>query len=466
MRFYFITLLLIGCLSVVQSQEESIILVDILVEGNGRTRKGVVLRELPFVVGDTIALTELPDRLREAELQLMNTGLFTNVEISYADWKGMTNEVSLRVTVAEDWYLYPVPTFELADRNFNVWWTEMNRALNRINVGGEFTHQNFTGRADRFKIGAEWGYTRTFSVAYDLPYMGGSDNWGISFDASFKQNREVNYMTQLNKHRFFNDPSFIYQEYYSGMELSFRPKLYTRHNWLLGYQRNTVDESIIERNADFFGFGQSKQRFFSLSYRLVTDRRDIRAYPWQGNYVSFEVEKDGLGIYDDRNTLTVQSNYRHYFPIGKAQRLSFGFVASGKLSLIRGNQAYNYNRALGYGVNSLRGYEFYVVDGLDLALLKTSLRVRLFDQSINFGKLVPIRAFRQMPIKTYFGVYGDTGFAHDPFFGAENPLNDRLLYGGGAGFDIVIYYDKVIRLQYNLNHLRETGFFLKLDLNI
>ncbi len=467
MRFKWIVFLILGFGGYLQAQDDTVQLVDIQVEGNGLTRTGVILRELPFAIGDVVSLDVLPQRLREGELQLMNTGLFTAAEITYANWEGETNDVTLRVVVSENWYIYPVPTFELADRNFNVWWTEQNRSLDRINVGGEFTHQNFSGRADRLKVGAEFGYTRTFSLGYDLPYVGPNRNWGISVDANFRQNREINYKTKYNKHQFFNDPSsFIYQEFFTGLEAAFRPKLYTRHSWRVGYQRNTVDDSILERNTDFFGSGQQKQRFLSISYRLVTDRRDVRSYPWKGNYTSIEMIKDGLGLFGDRNTFTVSGNYRQYFPLGKQNRWSLGMIASGKLSVIRSHQAYNYHRALGYGVNSLRGYEFYVMDGLDLALLKTSLRFRLFEERLSFGKLVPIRAFRTMPVRAYFGIYGDTGFAHDPHFHSNNPLNNRLLYGGGLGIDLVMYYDKVIRLQYNMNHLQEAGFFLKLDLNI
>ena len=47
-----------------------------------------------------------------------------------------------------------------------------------------------------------------------------------------------------------------------------------------------------------------------------------------------------------------------------------------------------------------------------------------------------------------------------------NALSNRLLWGGGIGLDIVLYYDKVIQIEYSFNDLMENGYFLHLNLNI
>ena len=39
-------------------------------------------------------------------------------------------------------------------------------------------------------------------------------------------------------------------------------------------------------------------------------------------------------------------------------------------------------------------------------------------------------------------------------------LNNRMLYTGGMGFDIVSFYDTCIRLEYSINQLGQKGLFL------
>ena len=136
------------------------------------------------------------------------------------------------------------------------------------------------------------------------------------------------------------------------------------------------------------------------------------------------------------------------------------------MSLIRQRQPYYDNRALGFGDDFLRGYEYYIIDGLDMAYLKANLRFQLLNKEINVGKWVFIKQFRRMPIKTYLSINNNFGFANDPFDNGENFLNERLLWGGGLGIDFVLYYDKVFRVEYSFNHLLENGLFLHLNLNI
>ena len=65
-----------------------------------------------------------------------------------------------------------------------------------------------------------------------------------------------------------------------------------------------------------------------------------------------------------------------------------------------------------------------------------------------------------MPLKVYLALNSDWGYVSDPFFKDSNPLANRLLIGGGLGLDFVLYFDKIIRIEYNFNHLGENGLFL------
>ena len=39
-------------------------------------------------------------------------------------------------------------------------------------------------------------------------------------------------------------------------------------------------------------------------------------------------------------------------------------------------------------------------------------------------------------------------------------LDNKFIYGTGMGLDFVTYYDKVLRLEYGINDMGETGLFI------
>lgn len=439
----------------------------ITVEGNKKTKDEIILRELRFSAGDSIPVRALDTLIRESEQLIMNTSLFNGASISiYPCETCPPNNVIVYVLVEEAWYLYPVPIFELADRNFNVWWVEQNRSLQRINFGSEFAHTNFTGRMDRLKVGAKYGYTHNYSLKYSLPYINKKQTLGISADISYSKNREVNYATDGNKQLFYRDSNdFVYNAFRSVAGVTYRPGLRAFHNFYLGFYQNHLSDFVAgELNPEFFLNGHDTQRYFSFTYEFTYDERDIRPYPLSGRYISLRLEKDGLGIYNDRNSMTLFAYYDQYFPF--SQKLSLALKTGGKASLIRTQQPYNDNRAVGFGRNHLHGYEYYIVDGLDMGFVKTNLRFQVMKEELNFGKFVPINQFRKMPVKLYFSVNSDWGYVNEPFANGNNFLVNQLLWGYGVGLDFVFFYDKVFRIEYSFNHLMEKGIFLNMNLNI
>ncbi|MEL6393589.1 MAG: POTRA domain-containing protein, partial [Bacteroidota bacterium] len=147
-----------------QSMADSVYVELVEIIGHKKTKPGVIFREMPFGRGDCLPLAEMDGLIQEAQDNLMNTGLFTRAEIKVAKWESPGNRVTFELLIEEAWYIYPVPVFELADRNFNVWWSEQNRSLDRVNFGLKFTHYNFSGRRDRLKLNFQYGYTREYAI--------------------------------------------------------------------------------------------------------------------------------------------------------------------------------------------------------------------------------------------------------------------------------------------------------------
>lgn len=449
------------------AQEAYVVVDSIAIEGHRRTNVQVILRELPFQIGDTILLKNLEERLEWGKQQVLNTGMFREGQISHYNSVNNPNHIRVVLQLAESWYIYPTPYFELADRNFNVWWFDQNRSLDRIIYGMDFVHRNFSGNRDRFQIKFTNGYTRNYTLSYRLPFINRKKTFGIDAGVSFAQNREINYSTKDNRQQFFKDEGhFAYQRFRSRFSLVYRPKLREQHEFKLSFEQNRVADYVAkDLNPDFFLQGRSLQRYLSLSYYYTFDSRDCRPYPLSGQYFSAALEKHGLGIVsNDRNSFTFTSRYAQFLPL--SDRWYFSFIGRTKFSFIRSQQPYNDNRAIGYSENDLVGYEYYVIDGLDMGVINTSFRFKLAEKRVNFGKIIPIERMRVLPFKLYLAINNDIGYVNSPFDFGDNSFTNRMLWGKGIGLDAVFFYDKVFKIEYSFNHLWEPGVFFHFNMNI
>lgn len=443
---------------------DTVTIVDIFLRGHKRTRDGVVFREMTFSKGARIAQENLEEEIALSYAALMNTALFASVDISHSDSLLGPGNIQVFIDIRETWYIYPVPVFSLADRNFNVWWRDQNHSLDRVNIGAKLAYYNFTGRRDRFKIGYTTGYTRKYEAGYRLPYLNKAKNIGIDLGYGFSQRREQNYQTFANQQEFFEDEEqFVFKGTSIDLSLNYRKRLYVTHTFRTGYRSTEIADTIAILNPDFFDEGSNSQKYYKLEYSFQSDRRDVRNYPWKGHFVSASISKDGLGITGERNALTAGLSVRKFWPIG--EKLSFNVGLAGKYSLIRTRQPFLENRAIGFGSNGLVGYQFYVVDGLDMAIWRFGVRRQLFKTDFDLGKLVFIDAFRYIPVRVLLAFQFNQGIANAPFVGESNELNNTLLTGASFGLDVVLFYDMVGSLQYNRNHLGESYTLLAFNIN-
>ena len=448
-----------------QSTSEYIYIDSISLSGNKKTKTKVLLRELEFAVGDSIALIELSETLKRNEFLLLNTGLLVLAQMNVKNWQRPSNKVCITIEVSETWYIYPIPVLSLADRNFNVWWEEHNRSINRINFGMNLYWSNFTGNRDFLKMTFQYGFTQKYELDYAFPYINKKQTLGINGNIFYARNRNVNYLTQASQQVFFKDESsFLLKRFRLNLKFTYRPLLRAYHRFGIRYQHNTVDERIAqELNPDFFLQGQSKQEYFSMFYSYTYDNRNFRAYPTNGNFFSAHFQKSGLGITQQRNNLTLTLQYRHYFFL--SNKWSLEWLSKSRLSFIRIQQPFFNGKGLGYGEDYLRGYEFYVIDGEDFLYTKPTLRFNLLNRILNWGKIMFLNPFKIMPLKIYLKMYGDAGAVNQPFYKANNPLSNRFLYSGGLGLDVLIYNDKMLQFEYSVNHLGKHGLFLHWNVN-
>ncbi len=419
---------------------------------------------MDFQIGDTIQLGNLSNRLAKNQTLLLNTSLFLDVEINVGEWDA-ANHITIIINVKEAWYIYPIPIFELADRNFNVWWQQYNHSFKRVDYGVRLYHSNVSGRRDLLKGVIQLGYTQKYELEYTLPFINEAKTFGLNTNFLFTRNKEVGIRTLENDVQFYRDDNrHLLRRYRFGVGSTYRPGLYESHKIEATYFHRNVADSIHILNPDFFLDGKSKQQFFSLSYTYQLDKRDIRAYPLKGHFAEGVITKEGFGIFKGRNALFLTGTFAEYLQFGKKKKYSLALLSKGRVQLQRQKPDYYNNKALGYEEDFIRGYEFYVIDGLDYAYLKSSIRYEILNKKIKWGKIMPLKSFKLMPFQLYLSINSDLGYVNDPYYNIGNPLSNELLWGGGIGIDFVIYIDKVIQVEYSTNRLGEKGVYLHFSL--
>lgn len=441
--------------AIVYSTHQSLELVKIEIEGNNKTQPFVIKRELSFKEGDNINLEEIENRLERDRQNVFNTALFNKVDI-HPELHG-TDGMIIRIVVDERWYLFPLPIFELVDRNFNEWWFDHGRDLRRTIYGFYFSQKNFRGRKEELRILTQFGYTQKFEISYDIPYISIRETEGVKFSVSYSNNKSTSYSSFGNKLQFAGIENLIRQRFEASIRLNFREGIYFSNSLEAAYNYNTIHDTISQLNPDYFGDGSNIQQYLMLNYSLTYNRRDIKAYPLNGYYFAFNAQKVGLGIYNDVNILRISSNFHKYFDLGS------NFYFSSRLKgfhSIPEKQPFNLINGLGYSQTFVRGYEHYVVDGSSYALVKTTFKKQLFSFEQDLSKIISVKQFQKLPLAAYFKIFFDAGYVdnHDPEF--VYPLANQFLFGTGVGIDFVSFYDNVFRIEYSMNRMKEHGLFL------
>ncbi|MFN4081910.1 MAG: BamA/TamA family outer membrane protein, partial [Saprospiraceae bacterium] len=436
----------------------------IVVKGNKRTKAEAIVRELELAPGDSLKIADIESVLHRNSLRLMNLRLFARAEIRIAHWY-QDNCLELEVQLEETWYLYPIPVFELADRNFNIWWDEFNASFSRVNYGLDVTDMNFSGRGDPLKVTAIFGYSNRFVLSYRQPFLNRKGTLGLQTSFNYTRTHETPITTTGNRLLFFNDVErWSIRRLQADVTLEYRPRLLNTHFFGLAYQNLRVLDTVAAVNPDFFLNGGTRFRLGALNYRFEYDNRDVRRYALRGAFVRAEALLMGLLPGDSWRGLRLSAHGEKYLPFGG--RWSGAMAMSAGVSIPRNKPPYLLNSALGYGQQFVRGYQYYVVDGLDFALVKTQVRYKILKTEINLDRLSPIKAFGRMPLRVFAAAHQDLGATHDPHYRVGNPLANRLLWGCGVGLDFVLYYDMLFRIEYSRNHMGEYGFFIQVSTGI
>ncbi|MCX6290391.1 MAG: hypothetical protein NT126_01350 [Bacteroidetes bacterium] len=431
------------------------IVTDIIIIGNKITRSSVILRELTFHKGDTLNPLLFERVFTRSEDNLLNTSLFNSAHVTAL--VNDRNSASVYIILAERWYIFPFPIFEIVDRNFNEWWR--TKDFSKINYGGIITWNNFRGRNETVGMTLRMGYTQRISFFYSIPFISKQQKSGLSFAFAYSRNHETAFESDQNDLVYFKDHvNFSRKDISASVQYTYRKGLYQTHVLEAGFKHAEVEDTVVKLNPDFFSHDQKSEKYFIARYIFRIEHRDLVAYPLQGSYFETEVTKMGLGLLkDDIDFSYLSAVYKRYWKLGG--KFYFSSSLYGKISDSNPQPFYNIG-GLGFGSIYLRGYEYYVVLGNRYGLLKTNLKFELMPTHTVHAGMIPLEKFATIPYAFYINVYADAGYANDDRYFVKNSLANSWLYSGGAGIDLVTYYDLVFRLEFSVNKFGESGIFL------
>lgn len=447
----------------ISGQIDFVIIDSVHISGLHKTKKIVVTQEIDLHPGDTIAIDQLANRMAMNEKRLQSIGLFTLANINVKNWNTDINTCNIHIQVQENWFIYPYIIFELADRNFNVWRREFNYSFNRVNYGIAFNHINFSGQKDKLKLKIQGGFVRKLELFYDFPYLW--ENWGLSTNVLYSENREVAYASINNKPTFYRNPDEkkVFFQHRASMTLLHRTNPRHFQSLRLEFQNFSADKFITqELNPKYFGNGKTSINMFMLDFYAKYDNTLYPLYPLKGFKVEFNARKEGLGIFNDVNNTWISGKAEYHTPLLKKVILSKKISFKTNLQ----NQALPYilNAALGYSDNVITGYQLYVMDGRHFFLSKNALRIGLIDHTYKPIKYLP-KQFKVLNAKLFVRMNFDAGYSVDPHHGTENPLSNSWQYGYGPGLDIILFNNFTFSAEYGITKFGEKGLFFESGFN-
>jgi outer membrane protein assembly factor BamA len=432
------------------SEKKSIM--HIFFEGNNKTNKSVLLREMNIHEGDSICVDSLDAYLHTNYLRLYNLNIFSSIHFKTENTDNQC--INIYVQLKEQWLLIPQADIQLADRNINVWWTEQQHSLSRVNVGLYVQQKNLSGHLDNLSVTAHLGYTQQFTTAYSRPYIDQKQKQGISAAIGYSRSKELAYTTLENKLQFVHhDNDFLFSSLFLNASYMYRSAYRTRHIISAGFNRYTIGDTINTLNPHFFENNSLRLSYIELGYRYEYNGVDNWNYPRNGiKMVASVASRWGI-------------EGMHYQAIGA---LEFGFfkqlhnrwygtfIFRGKTTLPQA-KSYFLQSAMGYKSNSVRGYEYYVVDAAQFGIGRISIKYEALRKHI---QKLPFRYLPELPVWIYPKVFFDAGYAQNNFVAHQNGLSNTLLYSIGLGVDIITAYDLKLRIEFALNHLGENGLYL------
>lgn len=425
----------------------------ITISGNERTKEQTILRELVLEANIEYAEKEFETKRIWSERRVMNINLFNAVDIHLS-----SDSSTLEIEVVEKWYFWPIPFVEFSDRNFNVW-SDLNFDPERTNYGLYLFNYNLWGRDHTLKTSIVNGYNKIYALEYQVPFLGPNTNWGLHTDIRYRSQAEMWLKTESDQLKFYRDSNDLnaplIQKLSAYGELSNRFRPYTTLYLDALVSRTQLDSTIPEIAPDYL-MSSDELKTFALGASVINDQRNNVYFPTEGSLLGASFAYHRFSTHSQTHNIRFMASAQHFKKIGDRLYTSLAIIADLNTAKV---MPYEYTRRLGYSYN-VRGFERRVIDGNNSYLANASIRYHLINKDRLPVNFVPFKNYKFLPLNVYLGTFADAGYVDNQDLKPTNELPNTLLYSTGLSLQALFYNDRVLRIEYSLNSLKEGGFFV------
>ncbi|MCL2727304.1 MAG: BamA/TamA family outer membrane protein [Bacteroidales bacterium] len=442
--------------------QESYYVSDIVISGNKVTKESIVLRELDVKKGDSISVSRIEQAITHSKENLLNLPLFNYVDIDYELMQNSDNNIIISIRLEERWYYIPLLGIRFADQNHSAWIRDFD--LSRVAVETGAIINNVLGLNHTLTLGVQFGYQQALNFSYKKITLDRAQKHFLAAGISMQRSKNIIAMTTDDmplKVKSFDQALSMGGGGY--LSYAYRHNVRVSHNLSLGFEHERIADTILLINPIYWGSPSTERNSFRLQYFFRNDQRDYAAFPLKGYYLRTE---GNLYFTHDLSVRYTQlkGSAQYFWTLGN--RWYAGEIFTAGVSL-KNTKAYILDRALSYGENVLRGYEYHVVDGQCFALLNSTLRYNLIPQKIIVVDwLSAFPKFNKIHYAFYAHAFADMGAAFHSYPGPTNYLSNQFLYSAGIGIDMVTYYDVVFTISYFINKQVEKGVYFSFKLPI
>lgn len=412
------------------------------------------MRELTFAVGTQVSDEEISEHLLTSRNRIMNLNLFNEVELN-ADL--IDGDYQVQIMLVEKWYIWPIPSLEFSDRNFNVW-QDLNFDPERTNYGLYLFNYNLFGSNHSLKLSFIRGYNQKYGLEYRIPFFGPHSPWGGEVKLQHQNQNELWHKTEGDQLVFFkgSEEGMIKQ---NEALLNFRRRLdlFTDLEMGIGLEQAEIANEVLSEPASisYLLGNASKQTKIYLRTAWVHDVRDNRFFPILGDYFRMALSVERFATDQVKSNVNLQLEWNEFNQIARKFYSAFSVYGRYNSHKLLGYHDY---KVLGYDY-SIRGFERYVSDGHAGFLIRTALRYHLLDKTDLRIRILP-KNYESLPINIYLSYFAEYGRSSSDRVLIENQLPNSNLASMGVGLNFLFYNDRVLRAEYSYNSLNESGLYI------
>lgn len=441
------------------------------VTGNKLTKKWIIIRELDFSVGDSLATfqkdhrgnfsdrnfypgdsSELRLRMNYSRENLINTKLFLTVNLSLKKITDKKYNLSIDVNERHYWWLFPVA--KLNAPNFNEWLRDIQ--WSDLSMGAFFSHNNLFGLSHQTSAVCYFGKSWAVALGYKIPWIGSGRKVGLTLGAKYDNLYTVEYSSVENKRQMLYAPN-SQQNVKLIAKLSLRPGLYNYGTVTMTGEYIAISDSMHELDSNYLAQGKNSNTSLSLYADYYYDSRNSHTYPLKGNMLRVFINKVGLGLISKDVNLFYYGIDFHFY-----QALSRKWYVAEMVKVENSageNAPYYYQLNMTQGKDFIRGFDLYTLKGDQMFFSRNNIKYELVKPSVKKVKEGQEKnKFKALQYAFYLNAFADAGYCVNNFTG-DNPYNNKLLMSWGLGIDFVTYYDLVIRFEYAFTSIGTNGFF-------